>query len=74
MSINIHVPDNVHLSEKEIKMSLAAKLYGDQRISLAQGAEIVGITKEEFMRGLGDQGVSFVQYEVQEELDNLSEF
>ena len=74
MSINIHVPDNVHLSELEIKMSLASKLYNDQKISLAQGAEMVGITKEEFMRGLGEQGVSFIQYGVQEELNNLSKF
>lgn len=74
MSINIHIPDNLQLSEQEIKMSLAAKLFDERHISTCQGAEMVGISKEEFIRGLGKHRVSFIQYTVDEELDNLSKF
>ena len=76
-ALDLNLPDSVKLSDFDLKMTLAAKLYEDGTLSGGQAAELVGISKRSFLEQLGKYGVSVFGYtaeEVSEELkrDNLS--
>lgn len=66
--LTIHIPAHLDLDERETKNFLAAKLYECGKLSLGQAAELAGYSKETFMELLGDYGVSFFNYPL-EELD-----
>ncbi len=73
-TLELKLPDSVQLSEFEIKMTLAAKLYEDGTLSGGQAAEMVGISKREFLENLGKYGVSIFGYtaeELREDLERL---
>jgi predicted HTH domain antitoxin len=58
MQINLQVPNLAKLSEFDLKMSLAAKLYEDRKLSLGHCAQIAGLSKRTFAEMLGKYGVS----------------
>jgi predicted HTH domain antitoxin len=58
MQINLQIPNLATLSEFDLKMSLAAKLYEDKRLSLGYCAQIAGLSKRAFAEMLGKYGVS----------------
>ncbi len=73
-TLELKLPDSVQLSEFDIKMTLAAKLYEDGTLSGGQAAEMVGISKREFLENLGKYGVSIFGYtadEVGKDLERL---
>jgi predicted HTH domain antitoxin len=73
-TLEIKLPDSVQLSEFDIKMTLAAKLYEDGTLSGGQAAELVGISKRAFLEQLGKYGVSIFGYtaeELREDLERL---
>lgn len=73
-TLELNLPDSVQLSEFEIKMTLAAKLYEDGTLSGGQAAELVGISKRAFLEQLGKYGVSVFGYsgeELREDLERL---
>lgn len=55
-TLTFKVPDTV--DEKEVKMQLAAYLYDKGIISSGQAADLVGITKKQFIETVGQYGVS----------------
>lgn len=57
-TVTLHLPDNVDLNEKEISTMLAAQLYDLGKMSLGQAANLVGLSKEEFMDELGKYKIS----------------
>ena len=57
-TLTLNIPDNVDIDEKEISIMLASHLYDRGKLSLGQAANLVGLTKEEFMDELGKYGVS----------------
>ena len=57
-TLTLNIPDNVDIDEKEISIMLASQLYDRGKLSLGQAANLVGLTKEEFMDELGKYGVS----------------
>ena len=57
-SVIVKLPDNVDMNEREISILVAAHLYDQEKLSLGQAAELVGMTKKEFMDELGKSGVS----------------
>jgi predicted HTH domain antitoxin len=67
--MQIELPDDLNLVELELKMSMASKLYDLGKISLGQGAKIVGLSKKAFMELLGEFGVSVFGYS-EDELEN----
>lgn len=71
MSINIKLPNDVLISEFELSMMLAAKLFDQGIISSGQGAEMVGISKKAFIELLAKYGVSVFQYEFDDILEDL---
>ena len=68
-TIQISIPDNVDLQDREAKMLLASRLYEKGKLSLGQAAEIVGLSKRAFMEILSDYDVSIFNLS-KEDLDN----
>ena len=64
------LPDLLHQSvdnfEKEAKMAMAVKLFEMQRISSGIAAEIVGISRVEFLKELKKYGVSMINIDPEE--------
>ena len=58
-TITMKVPDDVRLKDWEISMLLASRLYAEGEISAAQGAEMVGVSRQTFVELLGKYGVSY---------------
>ena len=55
-TISLQLPDNV--DEKDVKMQLAAHFYEKGILSSGQAADLVGISKREFIETVGQYGVS----------------
>jgi len=71
-TLEIKLPDSVRLTDFDIKMTLAAKLYEDGILSGGQAAELVGISKRSFLEQLGKYGVSIFGYTAEELRDDLA--
>jgi len=55
-TLTLQLPDNV--DEKDVKMQLAAHLFDKGIMSSGQAADLVGISKREFIETVGQYGVS----------------
>ena len=74
MTLQLDIPRGLELSEFDIVMNLAAKLFDRGIVSSGQAAKMVGISKRTFIEIVGNYGVSIFQYEegeFEKELDNL---
>lgn len=74
-TVELVLPEGVKVSESELKMILAAKLFDMGELSSGQAAKMVGITRREFLESVGKYGVSIFQYdaeELEEDLERLS--
>jgi predicted HTH domain antitoxin len=58
MQMIIETPNMANVSEFEMKMMLASKLYESRRMSLGYCADIAGLSKRSFIELLGNYGVS----------------
>ncbi|MCW3106401.1 MAG: hypothetical protein JWQ09_907 [Segetibacter sp.] len=65
-TLTIEIPDNVEVDKFEATMILASKLYEQGKVSLGQGAELVGLSKRTFMELLGKYNVSIFNYDPHE--------
>lgn len=70
-TISITLPDNIELSDIEISMSLAAKLYEDGKLTLGQSAYIARLTKRAFAELLGSYGVFIFNYPSSELMNDV---
>ncbi len=66
MSIQVNLPDGLHLSQFELGMLIAAKLFDEGLISSGQGAAMVGLSKQAFIELLGKHKVSIFQYSIED--------
>lgn len=57
-AVKVELPDNLNLSEFDVKMILAGQLYENKKLSLGQAAGLVGISKREFIETMGRYGFS----------------
>ncbi len=55
-TLTVNLPEGVELSE--VRMILAASLFGQGILSSGQAAELVGINKRQFLEKVGKYGVS----------------
>ncbi|MGM0529935.1 MAG: UPF0175 family protein [Bacteroidota bacterium] len=67
-SLTIQLPDSV--DEKEVKMQLAAQLFGKGILSSGQAAEVAEISKREFLEKVGKYGISIFG-ETPEDIEGL---
>lgn len=68
--VTLNLPDSVDIDEKEIAIILASQLYDKGKLSLGQAADLVGLSKEEFMGVIGKYGVSIFG----ETLDDIEKY
>jgi len=77
MTIKIEIPDITDVSEAEVKLLLAGKLYERGKISLGQAAEISGYSKRAFMEVMGDYGISYFNQsaqDIEKDIKNASSY
>jgi len=55
-TLTLNIPDTV--DEMDVKMQLAAQLFSKGVLSSGQAADVVGITKRQFIEQVGKYGVS----------------
>jgi predicted HTH domain antitoxin len=67
-TLTINLPDTV--DEKDVKMQLAAQLFDKGILSSGQAADLVGISKKEFLESVGKYGVSIFGESV-EDIDKI---
>lgn len=73
--VSINVPEEILLDLHEdkndfadyMKKMLAVDLYKNKKVSLGYCASVADMTKEEFIRYLGDKGISIFSFESEEE-------
>jgi predicted HTH domain antitoxin len=73
-TINIELPDSVLLAThqsreefvREAKLTLAARLFEQGRISAGKGAEICGVPRVEFLLEMGRRGIAVIQMDEDE--------
>lgn len=73
-TIELTLPKTVDVSDFELKMIIAAKLYELGRLSAGQAAEVAGLSKRAFIELLGKYNVPVFGYdenELAEDLKNL---
>ena len=70
-TITIDLPDSIELDEQEAKIYLVSRLFEVGILSLAQAAEMVEMSKREFMEMIGDYGVSLFNYSPEELIKDL---
>lgn len=71
-TLDITLPPSVNLTELELKMILAAKLFDLGELSSGQAAKIAGISRREFLESVGKYGVSIFQYDADELKEDLA--
>jgi len=71
-TVEVTLPPSVHLSESELKMILAAKLFELGELTSGQAAKMVGISRREFLEMVGKYGVSIFQYDADELEEDLT--
>lgn len=72
--IELTLPKTVDISDFELKMIIASKLYELGKLSSGQAAELAGLSKRAFLELLGKYNVSVFGYdenELAEDLKNL---
>ena len=67
-TLTLQLPDSV--DEKVVKMQLSAYLYEKGMLTSGQAAELVGISKREFIENVGQYGVTIFG-ETPDDLDKL---
>ena len=66
-TVTVKIPKRLSLSEFEISMILASRLYETGKITSGQAAEMVGLSKRAFIELLGKYNVSVFGYTLNEE-------
>ena len=61
-TLTINIPDTLDVSERELAMLVATRLYEQGKLSLGQAAEIAGLTKRTFAKLLGSYNVSIFNF------------
>ena len=64
--LDVSIPDMIRISEKELKIMLASKLYETEVLSLGQAAHVAGLSKRAFIEILGQYGASLFSMSVDE--------
>ncbi len=57
-ALKVELPDDLNLTEHDVKMMLAGQLYENRKLTLGQASGLVGITKREFIETMGNYGFS----------------
>ncbi len=68
--LTLEIPDTLKMDSAETQRFLAAKLYESGKLSLGQAAELANVSKTEFAGILSDYDVSFINYSLEDVLND----
>jgi predicted HTH domain antitoxin len=71
-TMTLQVPDSLEKNHQDTVQFIAAKLYEAGKLSLGQTAEMAGMDKISFVQVLSNHGVSYINYTLEDVLDDLS--
>jgi predicted HTH domain antitoxin len=71
MQITIDLPDEIQVSESDLRTELAIALFQQERITLGTASQITGLHQIEFQRLIADRGIC-VHYDVEDLEQDLS--
>jgi predicted HTH domain antitoxin len=71
MQITLDLPDDLQLTETDLRTELAVTLFQQQRITLGTASQIAGFQQIEFQRLISSRGIS-IHYEVADLEHDLS--
>jgi predicted HTH domain antitoxin len=61
-TLTLNIPDSLDLTNRELVMLVASKLYEQGKLSLGQAAELAGLTKRTFAELLSQYNVSIFNF------------
>ncbi len=61
-TLTVNIPDDLEITNKDLSLMVATKLYEQAKVSLGQAAEIAGLSKVAFAELLGTYGVSIFNF------------
>lgn len=65
-ALKVTIPDNLELTEHDVRMMLAGQLYETGKLSLGKSADLVGISKKEFIETMGHYGFSLFSESIED--------
>jgi predicted HTH domain antitoxin len=71
MQITIDLPDEIQVSESDLRAEIAIALFQQERITLGTASQITGLHQIEFQRLIADRGIC-VHYDVEDLEQDLS--
>ena len=72
--LTLNIPDRISLNERETKRFLGAKMYEIGKLTLAQGAELAGLSTVTFSEILGDYEVSLINHDPSDIISDAQRF
>ncbi|WP_310559587.1 UPF0175 family protein [Flavobacterium sp.] len=61
-TLTLNIPDSLDLTNRELVMLVASRLYEQGKLSLGQAAELAGVTKRTFAEVLHQYNVSIFNF------------
>lgn len=71
-NLNLILPENLDLSEAELKIILAGELYEREKLSLGQAAELAGLSKRAFVEIMGVYGFSLFSHSEEDLMSDIA--
>ncbi|GAP99269.1 UPF0175 family protein [Leptolyngbya sp. NIES-2104] len=65
MQITIDLPDNLSLTESDLRQEVAIALFQQDRVSLGSASKIAGMHVMDFQKLISDRGIC-IHYDVEE--------
>lgn len=65
-ALRVELPDDLNLTEHDVKMMLAGQLYENKKLTLGKAAGLVGISKRAFIETMGSYGFSLFSESVED--------
>ena len=72
ITLTLDLPDVLEYDAQDVKMFLASHLYADEKLTSGQAAQLVGISKREFIEQLGTYGVSLFSESVEDLIHDVA--
>jgi len=71
MQITLDLPDDIQLTETDLRTELAIVLFQQERITIGTASQIAGLHQIEFQRLIASRGIS-IHYDIEELEQDLS--
>jgi predicted HTH domain antitoxin len=71
-TLTLMLPDTVELTNNDLAMLIATRLYDQGKLSLGQAADVAGLTKRTFAELLGRYDVSLFNFPASELVNDIA--